>query len=64
MKAWELKKNVVYVCDGIKYFIDDSGVLHFKKTLKRNGLESWFVSDLTFNKIKDMSFKETSYGIY
>lgn len=64
VKAWELKKNVVYVSNGIKYHIGDDGNLHHKQVLERNGCESWLLSRLTFNKIKDMTFEETNLGIY
>ena len=64
MKAWELKVNKVYIHDNKKYHVDDNGYLHIMKVLKRNGGESWFGCDLTYNEVKDMNFVETDWGLY
>lgn len=58
MKVWELENNKEYICDGIKYFVDGIGGLHYRKTSKRNGGESWFVCNLTYNEIRNMEFQE------
>lgn len=64
MKVWELEENKVYICNGTKYFVDYKGCLHHKKILERNGCESWFISNLTFNEIRNMEFQETNFTIW